>query len=125
MLAGAGDLAILLRKVRYCGLPILWIRILPIIQKLAFEELAGEHLFDELEDLVVVRDGDVKFSVLDLTPVQLPRIDGDVGVWGFTPRCSKSSLSGELLCVGHFVPRMEVLEHGEDGDSGVANVLGL
>ena len=52
--------------------------LLPIVQKPGLEEAAHIHLLDEVDDFIVVRDGDAMVAIFDLAAVDLAGKGGDV-----------------------------------------------
>ncbi len=54
---------------------------------------------NEMKDLVLVSDDNIKFAVLDLEAVELPGIGFYVGVKGFSPRCSEALLDHNFLAI--------------------------
>ena len=112
-------------EVVMCGPSQLVVTLLPIVQKLGFEQVTGVHLCHKVVHFFFLGDCDPMVLAFNLAPVQLAVKGCDVVVGRVSPGLEEVHLDGEIFLVRDYVPRLELLGHFPNVLVFVTNVVFL
>ena len=118
-------LYILFFEVGLYNPPLLVITLLPVVQKIGLEKVAGVHLCHEVVHFFGLGDCDPMVLAFNLLPVQLAGGGCDVGTRRVAQGLKGMRLDGELFLDRNNVPRLKLLNQQPNVLVFVTNVLFL